>query len=165
MVPVTLLTTDPERVHTMRRIAVAACLLVVAACGTPATFPGSPPSIPQLKFAVIDSVGRPVFCDPDSYPVGRPEQPNALKYYQQIRDDRPLNVAISEHEYLPPVGDLDDAQKLTLYRAFKLLNAITLTPANGDYTFEITVHPDRYQLVDGVVRSDGRVEVTKRSPG
>src|SRR5258708_1236950 len=101
----------------MKRIALVACLLVVAACGVnPAEKIGM--SIPELKFAVIDSVGRPVFCDPDSYPLGRPEEPNAIKLYPQIRADESLYAAIVRHENLP-LGDLDDAQKLTLYRAYK----------------------------------------------
>ena len=145
----------------MRRIALAALLLVVACGANPAENLGM--SIPELKFAVIDSVGRPVYCDPDFYPLGRPEEPNAIKLYPQIRADESLYEAIVRHEHLP-LGELDDAQKLTLYRAYKLLNAIQLTPSNADYTFEITVHPDRYELVDGVVRPDGTVTVTQRSP-
>jgi hypothetical protein len=149
----------------MRGLALAA-LLLMAACGAG---PGGHAalSLPDLKFAVIDSVGRPIFCDPDSYPVGRPEEPNAIKLYPQIRADESLYAAIVRHEHLPPAnfGDLDDAQKLILYRAYKLLNAIELNASGGDYTFKYTIHTDRYELVDGVVGTDGAISVTGRSPG
>jgi hypothetical protein len=152
----------------MRLIALAALLLLTAACGT-ASHGGNgvPLSVPQLKFAVIDSVGRPVYCDPDFYPVGREEGPNALKTYPEIRADATLYAAIVEHEHLPQ-GELNDAQKLALYRAFKLLRALELKPLDGAYTFETRVESRSgstpYQLVDGTVAASGEVSVTKRSP-
>src|SRR4030081_3897630 len=89
---------------------------------------GSPLSVTQLKFKVIDAVGAPVFCDPDYYPIARGggEQASADTYYPQIRADAELYAAIVAHEHLPS-GDLDEAQKLTLYRAFKVLRALVLT--------------------------------------
>jgi hypothetical protein len=101
---------------------------------------GTPLSITQLKFKVVDTVGAPVFCDPDYYPLARPggEQASADAYYPQIRADAELYSAIVAHEHLP-AGDLDEGQKLVLYRAYKELRALVLTK-NGDlYTFQIRV--------------------------
>jgi len=145
-------------------------VLVAAACGAPGGLPsGSPLSTAQLKFAVIDAVGPPVYCDPDYYPVARvgAEQENANANYAVIRADASVYAAIAAHEHLPS-GELDDAQKLTLYRAYKLLRALTLTPGGEGYSFQVRVRPrsgaNAYELVDGMVSVDGRVTVNARTP-
>src|SRR6266545_3475357 len=155
---------------TMRRLPAALALLVVIACGSSGVVPtGSPLSTPQLKFAVIDSVGPPVYCDPDYYPIVRQgaEEQNAEANYAQIRADAALYSAIAVHEHLP-AGDLMASQKLTLYRAYKLLRALTLTPSGDGYSFQIRVASSSgsasFLLVDGTVRADGAVSVTSRKP-
>ncbi len=154
----------------MRRLPAALALLVVIACGSSGVVPtGSPLSTPQLKFAVIDSVGPPVYCDPDYYPIVRQgaEEQNAEANYAQIRADAALYSAIAVHEHLP-AGDLMASQKLTLYRAYKLLRALTLTPSGDGYSFQIRVASSSgsasFLLVDGTVRADGAVSVTSRKP-
>ncbi len=157
------------------RSVLAFALLAVVACGaTPAPAAGTPtPSLgapgtqPQLKFAVMDAAGTPVYCDPDFYPVARDggEQANAIKVYPQIKADAQTYAAIVAHEHLPP-GDLTDAQKLVLYRAWKLLRALVLTPSSGRYTFDYTVASgDAFQQVSGMVSASGSVSVTSRQPG
>ncbi len=118
---------------------------------------GSPLTVDQLKFKVMDSVGVPVFCDPDFYPIARlgGEQASADTYYPQIRANTELYAAIVAHENLPS-GDLDEAQKLTVYRAFKRLRALVLTKS-GDTNNAV-------ELVDGSVRIDGVVTITSRAP-
>src|SRR4029077_14728875 len=106
----------------MRRALAAVVLLAAMACGPPAPVP--PLNQYQLEFRVFDDLGPPAFCDPDFYPVARlgGEQASALANYAQIRDNGDLCSAIVAHEHLPaPPAALDDAQKLTLYRAFKKL--------------------------------------------
>ena len=145
--------------------------LVAVACGSAGMVGGvgTPLTIDQLKFKVMDAVGVPIFCDPDFYPIVREggEQVNADSYYPQIRADAELYDAIVEHEHLPS-GDLDEAQKLTLYRAFKRLRALVLTKNGDSYTFEARVQAhgsnNSIELVDGSVRVDGVVSVTSRTP-
>jgi hypothetical protein len=145
--------------------------LVAVACGSAGMGGGvgTPLTIDQLKFKVMDAVGVPIFCDPDFYPIVREggEQVNADSYYPQIRADAELYDAIVEHEHLPS-GDLDEAQKLTLYRAFKRLRALVLTKNGDSYTFEARVQArgskTSIELVDGSVRVDGAVSVTSRTP-
>src|SRR5579859_5006428 len=114
------------------RMAVALLVVVCAACGaiTPAPVAGSPLTTSQLKFRVMDAAGKPAYCDPDFYPIAREggEQANAITRYPAIKADAEAYGAIAAHEGLP-AGDLTDAQKLTLYRAWKLLGALKLTPA------------------------------------
>ncbi len=154
------------------KLAVAIVLFAVA-CGSAAGGGGGPVGTPltvdQLKFKVMDAVGVPLFCDPDFYPIARlgGEETNADTYYPQIRADAELYSAIVAHENLPP-GDLDEAQKLTLYRAFKRLRALILTNNADSYAFEMRVRSQSAQtsveLVDGSVRVDGVVTVASRKP-
>src|SRR5689334_15617383 len=127
------------------RALLAVAVVAVVACGSSAA-PGSSPfigiglTVPQLEFAVIDAVGRPVYCDPDFYPVARQggEEANAVSMYPQIKADAETYAAILAHEHLPS-GDLTDAQKLTVYRAWKLLRVVALTASGSDYSFQYRV--------------------------
>jgi len=149
----------------------AAIAFLAVACGSAGgggVVVGSPLTINQLKFKVMDAVGVPVFCDPDFYPVARlgGEQSNADSFYPQIRADGELYAAIIAHENLPS-GDLNEAQKVTVYRAFKRLRVLTLTKTDGSYTFEYRAQAKGANtpivLVDGSVRVDGVVTVTSRT--
>ena len=151
---------------------VAAIAFLAVACGSAASGGagvGSPLTVDQLKFKVMDAVGVPVFCDPDFYPVARlgGEQASADTYYPQIRANTELYAAIVAHENLPS-GDLDEAQKLTVYRAFKRLRALVLTKGGDSYTFEIRIQTkgsnNAVELVDGSVRVDGVVTIASRTP-
>ncbi len=155
------------------KLAVAIVLFAVA-CGSPGGTGGggsvgSPLSIDQLKFKVMDAVGDPLYCDPDFYPIARlgGEESNADAYYSQIRANPQQYAAIVAHEHLPS-GELNEADKLTLYQAFKRLRALILTQNGDSYAFEFRVRSQGAQtsveLVDGSVRVDGVVTVTSRKP-
>lgn len=143
-------------------------VLLAMACGSVGPAPGGTPlSVPQLKFAVMDAAGKPVYCDPDYYPIARDggEQANAIAFYPQIKSDTATYDAILAHEHLPS-GDLTDAQKLVLYRAWKLLRALVLAPSGSAYAFGYTVAEGTgYVHVTGTVQPDGRVQVASRNPG
>ncbi|HXC79577.1 MAG TPA: hypothetical protein VNU19_21300 [Candidatus Acidoferrum sp.] len=142
--------------------------LVLAACGSASPSPvGTSLNTYQLKFKVIDAVGTPVYCDPDIYPVGREggELANAISQYPGIHAQADLYAAIVAHEQLPS-GDLTDAQKLTVYRAYKLLNALALSANGNEYAFDFRAQPkgvSAIQLVKGNVRVDGVVAVTSQT--
>lgn len=150
----------------------AVLVMAVVACSSPASSPvpvGSPLSTPQLKFAVMDSAGKPAFCDPDFYPVARQggEQANAIADYPAIKGDALTYTAIVAHEHLP-AGELNDDQKLALYRAWKLIRAIPLTQGGDQYSFsyrtnQTTTNSALYQLVSGSVRVDGVVSIGSRT--
>jgi hypothetical protein len=154
----------------MRRALVALVAGLALACGSATPSPvGSPLSVNQLKFAVIDAIGAPVYCDRDFYPLARAggEQASAIAEYPAIHADSELYATIVGHEHLPS-GDLTDAEKLVLYRAWKLLNAITLNQNGSDYSFSYRVLSKTgtasYLMVAGTVRVDGVVTVSSRTP-
>jgi hypothetical protein len=150
----------------MRRALAAMLLLAAMACGSTAA--GTPLNQYELKFRIFDQFGPPAFCDPDFYPIARAggEQASALSNYSQIRGNSELYAAIVDHEHLPPPpAELDDAQKLTLYRAFKKLRALDLHPGSGgNYSFEYTT-VDPYTKVQGSVSADGTISVTSKTQG
>ena len=151
-----------------RMVALAGAILLVA-CGSapPAPVVGTPLTVYELKFKVIDAVGAPLYCDPDVYPIAREggELASAIAEYPRIRAQADLYSAIIAHEHLPS-GDLTDAQKLTAYRAYKLLNALVPTQSGNEYSFEyrVATTPGPVQLVKGTVRVDGVVSVTSKTP-
>jgi hypothetical protein len=150
----------------MKRWAVILVGLAIA-CGSSTAPVGAPLTIDQLKFKVIDAAGPPAFCDPDFYPVARAggEQASADAQYPQIRADAEIYSAIVEHEHLPS-GELDEGQKLTLYRAFKKLRALKLTPSGGGYGFAYTaITSSTFTAVQGTVLPDGTVTVASSAPG
>jgi hypothetical protein len=155
----------------MKRVLVAVVAVLGIACGSAAPAPvvGAPLTITQLKFAVLDAVGTPVYCDPDYYPIARPgnEQANAITRYPEIQADAEAYSAILAHEHLPS-GRLTDEQKLAAYRAWKVLRAVTLTQAGSDYAFAYRVQSKggmaSYVMVTGTVRVDGVVTVGSRTP-
>jgi hypothetical protein len=148
---------------------VSLAVVLMAACG--ASGPnavGMPLTINALKFTVMDSVGTPVYCDPDFYPVARAgsEQASAAAQYPQIRAQADLYAAIVAHEQLPS-GALNDTQKLTLYRAYKLLQALALTQNGNEYSFDFLARKQSagsIQRVKGKVRIDGVVTVMSTIP-
>jgi hypothetical protein len=150
------------------RLAIAVVMLVALACGPVNTGgPGGALSLAQLKFDVMDVAGKPAWCDPDFYPLARAggEQQNAVAKYPEIRADITTYNAIAAHEHLPS-GDLTDEQKLTVYRAWKLLTAVKLAQDGDHFTFDYTVTRDTgYERVAGRVALDGTVTIDSRSPG
>ena len=148
------------------RAVLAFALLAAAACGSagPGPVACTPLTVPEMKFAVMDSLGKPQYCDPDFWPLAHSEMPGALEAYPTIKADTESYQAILAHEHLPS-GDLSDDQKLAVYRAWKLLRSLQLTKSGNDYTFDYRVLQGTtlYQMVAGEVRGDGVVTVTSRT--
>src|ERR1700674_1651733 len=160
----------PILVELARKLAPASLAVLVAiACGGALPSPvGKSLTSSELKFKVMDAEGAPYYCDPDYYPVARQggEEANAAADYPAIRAQADLYTAIIAHEHLRP-GDLTDAQKLTVYRAYKLLRALALTQSGNEYAFEFRARhqgQSSIQLVKGTVRIDGIVTVTSTTP-
>ena len=170
MVPLRVTKTSRLRLINHVKYAVSLLALVVIACGaaSPAPVVGTPLNEPQLKFAVMDAVGKPVYCDPDFYPIARlgGEEANAIARYPEIKADAEVYLAIIAHEHLPS-GELTDAQKLVLYRAWKLLRAVGLTKNGDSYSFDYRIQSKTgsaaYEMVAGTVRVDGVVTISSRS--
>jgi hypothetical protein len=126
-------------------------LILVAGCGPGAPASASPaPSSPspgpvlgqgELRYALVDRFGRPWFCDPDEYPVGRDETAAMRERFPDVQADVEAFSAILERLSLDRAA-LDDAQRLAIYRDWKMLNAIVLDPiGNGRFRFDYLALP------------------------
>jgi hypothetical protein len=155
----------------MKRAVTALVAALAVACGSAAPAPvvGSPLTTTQLKFAIMDSVGVPVYCDPDFYPIAREggEQASAIAKYPAIQADSELYSAIIAHEHLSDTN-VNDQEKLVIYRVYKHLNALTLTKSGDNYAFNVRVLSSNgaasYLMVTGTVRVDGVVTAGSRLP-
>jgi len=142
------------------------CLLFtvfIAGCLAPGG--GGPPPTPnvsyspaQLKYLLLDHYGEDQFfyCDPDYYPIGRgDEAERAVTLFPGIQNETDVFSAIIARKGLQP--PYSNETKLVIYREYKKLRAIPLTPAKGDtYTFSLQIGTrGEGRRVSGIIRSDG----------
>jgi hypothetical protein len=133
------------------------------ACGStlPAPGSGTPLTIPELKYAVIDRVGSPYICGP---PVARPgwEEDQAAAQFPTIKADAETYRAIIAHAH-PAGGESDPAYQLAVWQEWEKLQATQLT-ANSSGGYDFTVRTAT-AIVTGSVDSGGKVTVTSSKPG
>jgi hypothetical protein len=118
----------------------------------------------ELKYRVMDAGGRISFCDPDFYPIARAdESAQANAKIAEIRADAETYAAITKR-----VG----TDTLAVYREWKALSALRLTPAGATWTFNYrstgsaSATPDPKQngkQIEGSVDVYGKVDVTRRA--
>lgn len=135
--------------------------VLIAACGQAAIPPTAPLSVPELKYRVLEQVGRPWYCDPDFYPIARDdERALALARFAEIARDAETYRVILRH--LGMSDATTDEQKLAVYREWKHLNALQLEPAGGgSYRFRVLVErqPGMGVEVEGAIDSTGFIRV------
>jgi hypothetical protein len=158
-------------------------ITATAATGSGVIQPGTPgpppkptptPTLPRLalvdlRYRLVDEIGRPLFCDPDFYPVARADETElAVSRYPEIRADAPTYAAIAAHLQISGSGDPSAAQKLAIYREWKALNALVLTPTGAAYSFDYVAAdaPDAKSgtHVTGTVDASGAITVSTREP-
>ncbi len=143
----------------------------VAPTPTPSPAPGGLAQA-QLKYRIVDQVGRPLFCDPDFYPVARlDEQSQADAHFASIEADAPTFSAILAHLGIAPAAAYTADQRLAVYREWKMLNALRLDAVPAGYHFAIRVStfggpnvPQQIFLVDGTIDPFGTISVASRTP-
>jgi hypothetical protein len=160
------------------RLALIAAVLLAACSGgfaspTPSpTLPPQPLTVPQMKYAVMDQLGRPWFCDPDFFPVGRGDEgQRAHEKLPEIQKDGDTFAAIVAHLALSSAPPYTADQQLAIYREWKTLNALQLQPAS----FGSPTTPDELgfayvamrntgggERVEGRVTRDSRITITNR---
>lgn len=126
--------------------------VILAACGTGAAPSPSPTPSPtpdpelsaaELKYALLDRFGTLSWCDPDYYPVAHEdEQQLALQRLPEIQADAETYAAILDHLGFSAETDLSASEVLAVYREWKLLNAVTLTPVENGFAFDLTFETD-----------------------
>jgi hypothetical protein len=122
-------------------------------------------TVPQLRYRVMDQLGRPWFCDPDFYPVGRGDEgERAQEKLPEIQKDADTFAAIVAHLKLSSAPYTAD-QQLAIYREWKTLNVLKLDPtATGAWGFAYLAMKNvgGGERVEGRVLADGSVTVLTR---
>ena len=150
------------------RLLVLALALIAAACGAGVTTPTPSPqplTVAQLKYRVIDEIGRPFFCDPDFYPVARADERHlARQRFPELQKDTETFIAITARLKLANPAYTADEQ-LAIYREWKTLNALQLQPVNDVWGFAYIAEKASSigERVDGRVSAQGRVTVLSRT--
>src|ERR1700730_3207909 len=108
--------------------------ILAIACGStlPAPASGTPLSLPELKYRLIEQVGAPYVCGPPVARVGFDEQ-QAATDFPAIKADAATYAAILAHAH--PAGDESSpAYQVAVWREWQKLEATRLTPnAGGGY--------------------------------
>lgn len=138
-------------------VALTAALLVVACAPTASTPPGGTPGptiIPaptgggtfdagELRLLLIERLGPLWYCDPDEYPVSRgTEQERAIERFAEMQAEGEIFRAIATVLGIDLGAALTDAQKLAIYRVWKVALAVQLEPiGEGRYRFDYLAQP------------------------
>jgi hypothetical protein len=140
--------------------------------------PPAPSTLPQtvaplqlvaLRYRLVDQLGRPLFCDPDFYPVARADESAlAAARFPAIRADTPTYLAITTHLGIGPSVTPTAVQILAIYREWKMLRALVLQPAQGAYSFDyIAAAAPGAQSgwhVTGTIDASGSIHLALRAP-
>lgn len=145
-------------------LAIPALMALVCGCGSSSS--QAQLSLPELKYRVMAQVGRPVYCDPDSYPVARAlTDAEVRQRVDRMRaEDAEAYAATVRHLGLAG-GPQSPSQERAVYDALKQLDALRLTAVETAYAFDYKVgQPGRLSRVTGTVDRSGRVTVGGRQP-
>ncbi len=141
--------------------------------GSGGASPGPSPSggalpVVAIRYHLVDELGRPLFCDPDFYPVARADEAQlAQKHFPEIRADAATYAAITARLKFAPASPSAE-QVLAIYREWKMLNALVLTPTNAVRRFDYIAAAkpgatDGWHMT-GTIDADGTIHVDSRDP-
>jgi hypothetical protein len=120
--------------------------------------------VSQLKYRVIDEVGKPQFCDRDFYPIARQDEREiAQQRFAELQSDNETFVVIVARLKLSPPYTAD--QQLAIYREWKTLEALQLQPVSqGVWGFAYVAQRSNNagERVEGRVLAQGQVTVLSR---
>ena len=145
-------------------LVVAGILALATACGKPAATSTTPPvtySVPELKY-VLFARYDPFWCDPDIYPVARPdyEQQQAEAQFATIRANTDEFSAILNALSLPAKATYTPAEMLLIYRQHKKLTyGVEFTASGNEYRFVIRVGDGQGFRYEGTMTAAGKIDV------
>ena len=155
-----------------RCVAIAA---LVAACGSgvnpaPTPTPGPALMLPELKRALIERFGALWYCDPDIWPIQRQDELEAARerWPELLADTEAVDTLREALGIDATAADLTNDERLEVYRAWKVLNAIGLEPIGNDrYRFDYLSQPAAGAAegtrTGGTVTVDGTITVEQEA--
>ena len=123
----------------------------------------------DLRYRLVDGLGRPMFCDPDFYPVARTDEAAlATQHLAAIQADAPTYAAILAHLGIDPSTAPTTDQVLAIYRDWKMLRALPLTEVDGRFGFDYVAAAGSSGAagfhVAGTIDAAGTITVARRDP-
>ncbi|MEO8469730.1 MAG: Hint domain-containing protein [Chloroflexota bacterium] len=155
----------------------AALTVILAACGSsgtpspspsPMPTPGPARSVTELKLAIISTYGPLWYCDRDFYPIQRQDEiQSAKERWAEVTADGAAFKAIADAVGIDPAGPFTDDQRLTLYRSWKVVQAIVLDSIGNDtYRFDYLAQPKsggaEGTRTGGRIGADGSISVEQQ---
>ena len=141
----------------------------LAPTARPTTAPTTAPTLTlaELRYRLADGLGRPLFCDPDFYPVARNDEAVlAEARFPEIRADAATFTAIAAHVKVSSAPT--PAEILAVYREWKMLNAVILVLQGADYGFGYIAASapgasDGWHVA-GLIHPDGTITTARKDP-
>ena len=123
----------------------------------------------DLRYRLVDELGRPLFCDPDFYPVAHADETVlAAQHLAAIQADAPTYAAIVARLGIDPSAAPTPDQVLAIYREWKMLRALVLTAVDGRFGFDYIAaagsSEDTGFHVIGTIDAAGTIAVVERDP-
>jgi Hint domain len=163
------------------RLSLFAAIALVAAACSPGGGPTPGPTIipgptggatlgpAELRLLLIDRLGPLWYCDRDEYPVGRDEQQAALDTWPEMQAENELFREIAERLAIDVDADVSDADKLAIYRGWKVGLAVQLESIRDDtYRFDYLAQPvggaAEGTRTAGTIRSSGEITIEQQAP-
>jgi hypothetical protein len=147
----------------VRRLIVAVLLLALTACGS-VKYGGDRPPLPapDLKYRLIDTIGRPLFCGP---PVVRmPSDDEAANEVATLRSqDIATFEAIIRHEKLDAAHLTGDDERRIVEQSH-LLGALLLQPDSRGFRFDYVAGRPSPEHVVGTIDSHGTISLESHDP-
>ena len=123
----------------------------------------------DLRYRLVNKLGRPMFCDPDFYPIARADEAVlAAEHLAAIKSDASTYAAIVAHLGIDPSTAPTTDQVLAIYRDWKMLRALLLTDTGGRFGFEYVAAAGSsggtgFHVV-GTIDAAGTITVARRDP-
>lgn len=139
----------------------------------PSVAPGATFDPGDLRILLVNTFGPRWYCDPDQFPLARPsfdEQATAVARFNEMQSEGVVFGAIVRQLGLFGATTFTDAQKLAIYREWKVLVTIPLESQGGGlYAFDYLAEPPPSggsgTESTGTIDSSGRIQVASQGPG
>jgi hypothetical protein len=161
-------------------LALAATLLVLAACSPGAGATPGPTIVPgpsggatftagELRLLVIERFGPRWYCDPDEYPIAHgTELERAIERFPEMVAEGDIYKAVAAKLGINVTGAVADAQKQAIYHVWKVALTIPFDPVgNGRYRFDYLAQPpvgaEQGTRTAGIVNADGSMTIEQQA--
>jgi Hint domain len=123
----------------------------------------------ELRLLLIDRLGPRWYCDPDAYPVQRAEQARAIEQFPAMQAENELLRAIAGRLGIDVDADVSDADKLAIYRLWKVAVSIPLDLAgDGRFRFDYVAQPAggaaQGTRTAGIIDDTGTITIEQEAP-